>query len=454
MGGLNVMTSYKTYFGLTTATKALNTCMVYFGALFSTLVSATLIDRRGRKEAMYWSATLTMVGAIIQGAALNVGTFLLGRFVIGLGLTLAQTAGPTLLAETTTVQYRGFTLAMYYAFWNVGTLISGGAEKLDSSWAWRIPSLIQALPSILCFLILLFIPESPRWLISKGRSDEALQILVVINAADSTTDSIVQHQFREMKDAISWGKDQQLTLVQTLSQRGNRRRIFIVVVFGAIVMLSGTGIVDHYFGDMLSAAGITNPTSQLQINMLITVWGLLVGFSSSYFADSFGRKLRCALGLTGGVIALFLFGGFIAAYGHTANKGGLYAAVAMMFLYKGTYGWGITPIIALYPPEVLSYNIRAVGMSIYTLSIKLSGLVVNFVLPFGMDAIGWRLYIINGFVDILMVLCVCYYFVETRGLTLEEVDQVLDRVKHSDIPDLVPLIQEDDNSYLESRAID
>jgi hypothetical protein len=108
----------------------------------------------------------------------------------------------------------------------------------------------------------------------------------------------------------------------------------------------------------------------------------------------------------------------------------------MIFIYNATYAWGITPLTVLYPPEVLSFDIRAVGMGIYTLVTKLCGLFVAMVIPFGMEAIGWKVYIVNGSVDVLMVFFVLFVWVETRGLTLEEVDRVFDGVKHSDVPDL------------------
>jgi hypothetical protein len=108
----------------------------------------------------------------------------------------------------------------------------------------------------------------------------------------------------------------------------------------------------------------------------------------------------------------------------------------MIFLYNATYAWGITPLTVLYPPEVLSFDIRALGMGIYTLVTKASGLFVTMVIPFGFEAIGWKVYLVNASVDILFVIFVVFVWVETRGLTLEEVDKVFDGIKHSNVPDL------------------
>ena len=126
---------------------------------------------------------------------------------------------------------------------------------MTTTWAWRIPSLIQAVPSLCCMVILLFIPESPRWLISRDRHEEALEILAITNAAGRTDDPVVLLQYREISDTLAWEKARELSVFQALAQPSNRRRLFITSTFSIIVMLPGTNIIQFYFGDMLSNAG-------------------------------------------------------------------------------------------------------------------------------------------------------------------------------------------------------
>lgn len=165
----------------------------------------------------------------------------------------------------------------------------------------------------------------------------------------------------------------------------------------------------------------------------------VIAVVSSYFADKMGRKLLCSLSLGGQVISFYLVGGLTAVYGSGTHTSGIYATIAMIFIYNGMYSFGITPLTVLYPPEVLSYRIRATGMGLYTMTTKLCGLFVTMVFPFALDAIGWKTYIINASFDILMIVFVVFYWVETKGLTLEEVDEVFDGVKHSSVPDLEEL---------------
>jgi sugar porter (SP) family MFS transporter len=440
MGSFNVMPSYISYFTLTTATKSFNTAVSYVGGAAISFISGPWTDWRGRREAIFWSALITLIGGIIQGAAQNIAMFLVGRLIIGFGMGLAQTSTPTLLAETVPVRWRGLAMGLYYACWGVGTLLASGVcygtQSLSTTWAWRIPSLLQAAPSIWCFIILLFIPESPRWLISRGRKEEALEILAVCNADGNIHDPVVQVQFKEIEDTILFEREREASPWKALIHPSNRKRMLLILTFPLFVMLPGTNIVTFYFGDMLSNAGISDATTQLQINVILTSFTLVVSVVGAFFADKVGRKKLCAWSLAGGAVSLYILAGLTAKYGESGNKSGVYGAISLIFIYNATYGWGITPLTVLYPPEVLSFDIRALGMAMYTLVTKLCGLFVAMVIPFGMKALGWKFYIVNASVDILFVTFVVLVWVETRGLTLEEIDRVFDGIKHSDVPDL------------------
>ncbi|KAH7093574.1 general substrate transporter [Paraphoma chrysanthemicola] len=457
MGSFNVMPSYQSYFHLTTATKSFNTAVSYVGGAAISFISGPWTDWRGRREAIFWSALITLVGGVIQGAAQNIGMFLAGRLIVGFGMGLAQTSTPTLLAETVPVAWRGLAMGLYYACWGVGTLLASGVcygtQSLNTTWAWRIPSLLQAAPSVWCFIILLFIPESPRWLISRGRHAEAREVLAIANAHGDIDSPLVTVQFKEIEDTIRFEREREASAFKAIVHKSNRKRMLIVATFPIMVMLPGTNIVQFYFGDMMASAGITDPTTQLQINIILTSFTLVVAIAASWFADKTGRKALCAGSLSGGTIALFILAGLTAVYGTSGNQSGIYGTIAIIFIYNATYAWGITPLTVLYPPEVLSFDIRALGMGFYTLITKLCGLFVAMVIPFGMEAIGWKVYIINGSVDILMVVFVLLVWVETRGLTLEEVDRVFDGIKHSDVPDLEAVRGKEDLEVLDGASV-
>ena len=127
-------------------------------------------------------------------------------------------------------------------------------------------------------------------------------------------------------------------------------------------------------------------------------------------------------------IFLLLVGAFTKLYSSTENKSGIYATVVMIFLFQGSYSFGWTPLSMLYPPEVLSFRMRSVGMGMYTFVVEAAGLVTVYAFPIALDRIGWKVYMINGVWDALQFLFVLLYCVETKGMSLEEIDAVLDGI--------------------------
>ncbi|KZP13883.1 hypothetical protein FIBSPDRAFT_752655 [Athelia psychrophila] len=127
----------------------------------------------------------------------------------------------------------------------------------------------------------------------------------------------------------------------------------------------------------------------------------------------------------------------------STNKSAIYATVASIFLFQGAYSFGWTPLLHLHPPEVLNCSIRANGMGVFTFALNGVALMGVFAFPFAIADIGCKTYMINSTWDVLELVDIVWYWVETKGRTLEEIDAQLDGVKHSDAPDL------EDTAYTE-----
>lgn len=309
---------------------------------------------------------------------------------------------------------------------------------MQSTWAWRLPSTLQGLFSIICIIVLPFVPESPRWLQDHGRSEDALRALASTYSNGDIHDPAVLVQYREIKDTLTFEATyKKPMLVKQLCQSGStRKRLFLVSTVAAFSMLSGNNIVSYYFGSMLTQAGITDPTTQLEINVILNAWCLVISLIGTLFADKLGRKWLAAISTGLCTICIFLVGGLTKTYGTSTDQSGIYGTVASIFLFQGAYSFGWTPLTVLYPPEVLNYSIRSVGMGIYTFLVNGFGLMVTFAFPFALEAIGWKTYMINGAWDVIQLVVVLVFWVETRGRTLEEIDANLDGVMHSDMPEL------------------
>ncbi|CAK7237506.1 hypothetical protein SCUCBS95973_009978 [Sporothrix curviconia] len=439
MGSLNVMPSYQAYFDLTTATTAVNTCATFLGSIAIGPVTGLLIDWRGRKFGLYSAVVMNVIGAGISGGAVNIGMFIAGRIIIGVGVGLGQTTAGAYIAETTAPQLRSLALGLYFACWAAGSLIAAGisfgSSSLEpSNWAWRLPSVLQAAPAILVSMIVFFAPESPRWLVCQDRREEALLVLAQVNGAgDDVDDADVQMQFREIVDTLDYEKTAEgrsMNIVDMLKTPANRKRLFLALSIAPLSMLTGSSIITYYFGSMLDQAGVTDATTQLQINVILSAWQLVTSVAGALLADRLGRRLLCLLSLGLCSFFFYLFGGLTAKYGSSNYDPGTYGTIACMFLFLGSYAFGITPLTPMYGPEVLSYNMRANGLAVQGIFIKSCGVLVAMAFPYMMAAIGWKTYVVNASWNLLFWVYVYFQWVETRRLTLEEVDALFDGVVH------------------------
>lgn len=445
MNALNILPSYTEYFVLTAASLSLNTASIWVGGILSGFIDGAFCDWQGRKWTMMWSSVICIIGSVIQACAQNSGMFVAGRIIVGFGLGLAGVATSTYLAEAVSMQWRPFILGFYWDAWWVGALISAGitygTKDILSTWAWRAPSLIQIIPSLLCIAILFFVPESPRWLAYQGRTEDALEVLAVAHAGGDTTDPVVVTEHREITETLNFEKEHgSVSPLETLRTPGNRKRLLLCVSVAIFSMTMGNNVVTYYLGTMLNQAGVTDLNTQLKVNIIISAWSFLCSLAGTLYVDKLGRRWLAIISTTLGTTFLFLVGGFSALYGNGSNTSGSYATVAMMFLFMGAYSFGWTPLTMMYPVEVLNYSTRATGMGVYTFWVNGMGLMITFAFPYAFAAISWRMYMINSAFNVVTLAFVCLFWVETCGKSLEEIDLLIDGEKHSDVPDVLDVI--------------
>ncbi|KIK62166.1 hypothetical protein GYMLUDRAFT_42148 [Collybiopsis luxurians FD-317 M1] len=447
INGLNILPSYTNYFSLTPATTGLNTASLWIGGCIAGLTYGKVTDLIGRRPALFWAAILTLIAVVLQTAAQNIAMFVIARIILGFGTSASGLTGPAYLAETLPLHWRGWGLGVFNDFYYVGGLVAAGitygTSFMSSTWAWRIPSLIQGVFSIFCIVILPFIPESPRWLLFHNRRDEAHLVLAQTYSNGDLDDKIVLAQLKEMEDTFEHERNagETLSVKQIFKTRTARKRVLLAVSAAVFSTIAGNVIASYYLGSMLTNAGISSTTKQLQINIILNAFCLVCSIFGTYYIDKWGRKMIAAISTTLLTIFLFLVGALTKLYGNSSNTSGVYGTVAMIFLFQGAYSIGWTPVLYLYPPEVLNYPIRANGMGVFQFFLNGAALLIVFTMPISLASIGWKTYMINGAWDVVMLFAILYYWIETKGKTLEEIDELIEGKKHSDVPDLEKIIQ-------------
>ncbi|KAJ5814172.1 uncharacterized protein N7503_000922 [Penicillium pulvis] len=406
MNGLNILPAYNNYFNFDAALTGLSTATLYIGGFISGATWAHFTDYFGRKWAMFWAAMIAILATIVTTTAQNATMFIVGRVLAGYGVGASAVAAPTYLAETLPYKWRAWGLGLINDSYYIGGLVAAGvtygtSSMGDTTWAWRIPSAIQAAFSVLCILILPFIPESLvglyTWIATKMR------------------ESIV--------DAFEYEKNaRNISFFAALKGASSRKRLLLASSTALFSIITGNMIASYYLGSFLTSAGIPNTNTQLQINIILNCFCLVCALVGTWFSDKIGRRESALISTILATICLFLVGVLSKFYGTTHDTSGIYGTIAMIFLFMGSYSFGWTPLLYLYPPEVLNYQIRATGMGLMNVVMNGAALLMLFALPFALQSIGWRTYMINAAWDVLIVVFIYFCWVETKGKTLEEVD--------------------------------
>ncbi|OLN85468.1 Lactose permease 28 [Colletotrichum chlorophyti] len=450
MGSMNILPQYTNYFELTTATRSLNIATNYC------FCWGWVTDTYSRRVGLFWSAMITVLAAILQGASQHIAMFCVARTFIGFGTTASVISGSAYLAETLPWDQRAWGLALFDDFFYVGALTAAGVTYasfgIQSTWAWRLPSLIQGAWGLWCIALLPWLPESPRWLIDQGRGKDALQVLAQVNANGDTRDDLVRLQFRQICETIEYERDP-MTYKEAIRNRGARKRLIITASCAVISMLTGNIFVMYNIGAMLSHAGLNDKSSQLLVNVGLNATSLVFSICGSYYTDKKGAKSAALVSTAGVTIGLFMMGALVRFYGSTTYAPGIWATVFAIFFFSLSYSFGWIPILFLLPAQILYFRIRAQGMSMFSFLINAIGIGGNFAFPMALDSIGHWVYIMNGGLNVLFFCFIWWYWVEVRGKTLEEIDALFDGKKHTDTPNLEAVMAgTEDDSWKRSVA--
>jgi MFS family permease len=246
-----------------------------------------------------------IVGVVLQTAAQNFGMFIGCRFLIGFGLSFACLAAPILITELAFPTHRAPITSLYNSTWYLGSIVAAwvtyGTFRIQNNWAWRIPSALQGLPSILQILLIFVVcPESPRWLIDNGKEEQATAIIAKYHCGGDFEDPLVAFEVEEIKESIRIEREAKAgaSYKQLFATKGNRRRMRIIIAIAFFSQWSGNGIVSYYLNIALKGIGITSQGSQTLFNGVLQLYNYATAIIGALVVDKAGRR---TLFLTSGV---------------------------------------------------------------------------------------------------------------------------------------------------------
>ncbi|PYI10923.1 general substrate transporter [Aspergillus sclerotiicarbonarius CBS 121057] len=408
------------------------TIVYWVGLLLAYIISPSISNRYGRKVGLYIGMVLVLAGAVLQGLAPSPGAWIVGRALAGAAASFWSCNAPVLISEVAYPSHRAVVTSFYQSGYYIGSTLAAwiiyGNLGTATSWSWRIPSFLQLILPLCAFPGLVLCPESPRWLTSQGRGEEAEAIITRWHAAGDQGSALVQGQMAEIRAAL----DSESKLAASASYLdmfktpGNRRRLLISVSLAWFAQWGGVGVVAFYLTDVLKSVGITQANDQLVITACLQKWNLLCAVIAACFMNRVGKRPLFHASAIVMLASYILITGLSGSFAANDSRSVGIAVVPFLFVYYAGYSVALTPLLTAYPCEIWQFNLRSKGLSLTWISSSVFAVFNSLVNPIALEAIGWKYYFV--FLVVLLVYGATEYFLypETKGYSLEQIRTLFD----------------------------
>ncbi|CAN6675159.1 probable glucose transporter Hxt5p [Trichomonascus vanleenenianus] len=384
-------------------------------------------DYLGRRRAIFLGCMITIVGAILQTSTFTVAQFIVGRVIAGIGNGMLTSTVPVWLAETCGPLYRGKFIACQLAIADFGCVIVGwinyGMRSVDSSFAWRFPIGLQCFFAVTCSLMCLYLPESPRWLVSRNAIEESGRVLSLL--LKKPVDDV---EIQTLRDAIEIYYLHEKAIAATTSWKDllrndetqNLRRIILGASAQMFQQLGGINVINYYMTYIVQNYAGFDQSDSLILSVGNSMNLVFFTFVGVFLIDRMGRKKSSVYGWIGGGLCYLAVTVCLALATRTSRL----VAVAFMFLYITIFACTTNVVPWLYPAEVNSQRWRFLGGGVSTATNWIFNYIIVLITPIATSNIGWRYYIIFVVFNFTAAAMAQLFYVETMNLSLEQVDDL------------------------------
>ncbi|MDP1814997.1 MAG: sugar porter family MFS transporter [Leadbetterella sp.] len=420
-GVINVaLPSLREQLQLTPSQESMVVGAVLFGAMFGPFISGFLTDKLGRKKINIIASLVFVVGSILAAIAPDTNSLIAGRLLLGLAIGIVAATVPLYLAELSPKDKRGRMVTFFQLAITLGILLSYVVGYIfgDAENAWRMMFWAGFVPAIILFVGMLLVPESPRWLLTKGRNEEALKVLNQLRTPDEAV-----AEYNETLKLLEEEKQNKSSWMELFMPK-LRIPLFIGIGIFAIQQFSGINAIIYYstdiFKSLFSDSQATLATVGVGIvNSLATILGM-------QFLDKWGRKPLLFTGLIGTAVCLgtvglaFLFESSLpAALRQMMLVGGIYTYIIFFAISLGPLGW-------LLISEVYPLKIRGFASSMGSFNHWFFDLMVAISFPLmRATSLGKNggIFFIYMIVVLLGLFFAKFVVFETKGLSLEDIEK-------------------------------
>lgn len=418
---------YEVFFHITDAPAMQGWVMgsAILGCLIGVMISGSLSDKYGRKPLMVCASLIFILAAVGTGIVNNIHWFIFYRILGGVGIGIASNLSPMYIAEISPGNIRGRfvsinqltvvlgILSAQIVNWLIADPVASGEDMLSSwngqeGWRWMFWS--GAVPAVLFFILVFFIPESPRWLATQGQYEKAGTILSKIGGAAYAQAEIegIQAAVNRIKEKISY---------KMLWQGKVPRILLIGIVIAVFQQWCGINVIFNYAQEIFSAAGYG--VSDILFNIVVTgVTNVIFTFVGMYTVDKLGRRALLLFGAVGLASVYALLGACY--YFHITGIVVLLLVVAAIACYAMT----LAPIVWVVLSEIFPNKIRGMAMAVSTFALWSACFVLTYTFPLLNSGLGaYGTFWLYGVICVLGFWFIKKQLPETKGKSLEEIEK-------------------------------
>lgn len=411
--------------GLTPFTEGMVTSSLLLGAALGAVVGGRLSDARGRRRTILALAVVFFIGALGCTLAPTTAVMVVARFVLGLAVGGASVTVPVYLAEVSPAERRGALVTRNELMIVSGQLLAFTSNAViadvggESGGVWRWMLVIATLPAVVLWFGMLVMPESPRWLASRTRFSEALDVLKQVRSrqrAEAELAEVSALAVKEEQERLGGWQDMRST-------PWLRKLMFVGFGIAIVQQITGVNTIMYYGTEILKDAGFTSD-SALTANIANGVISVLATFVGIWLLGRVNRRPMLMIGQIGTTAALLLIGVFSLTL--PSGDARAYAVLAMTVTFLAFQQGAISPVTWLMLSEIFPMRMRGFGMGVAAVVLWLTNFVIGLVFPTLVDGIGvsrtFFLFVVAGFFSLAFVkLCVP----ETKGRSLESLESEL-----------------------------
>lgn len=394
-----------------------------FGAAIGALGIGKFADKLGRRRLLFITAVLFIVGSVGLYYADSLTDLYVYRFVLGISIGVASFAAPSYISEISPAHLRGRLVSLFQLSIVIGILGTYLVNYIlaEAENPWRLMFLLGMYPAIVLLIGLFFLPDSPRWLLLKGKEERAIRALKRLRGSGYET------ELNEIRTVLSQEKDKRSNW-RALFQKMNSPIIIIAILIFVFQQLSGINAIIYYAPEVFISAGF-GVKSSLFATVLVGVVNLLSTILGLSLLDKLGRRplmitgyiiMTCALAL-----AAFIFGGHMTTTQGYIGVVGILVYIFAFAISSGLMGW-------LIISELFPLNIRGEGAAIGATSHWVCNILVSFSFPILLQTIGIKgVFAMFAFVCFIGIFYFAKYLPETKNVSLETIEKNLMRGKKS-----------------------